>query len=68
MMYSERESSSVIDEILYWIDCYHVKDFAFYDDALLCRTREKLISLLKGIIKALLPVAFILPMVFMCAV
>ena len=60
-VFRERESKSVIDEIAYWIDSYHVKDFAFYDDALLCRTREKLISLLKGIIKSTINCSFHTP-------
>jgi radical SAM superfamily enzyme YgiQ (UPF0313 family) len=51
-VFREREATSVIDEITHWIDDYHVKDFAFYDDALLCRSEKKLISLLKGIIKS----------------
>jgi radical SAM superfamily enzyme YgiQ (UPF0313 family) len=49
--FRERGPSSVIDEIAYWMDSYHVKDFAFYDDALLCRTEDNLIPLLKGINK-----------------
>jgi radical SAM superfamily enzyme YgiQ (UPF0313 family) len=51
-VFRQREPTTVIDEITYWMDSYSVKDFAFYDDALLCRTREKLIPLLKGIIKS----------------
>ena len=48
--FRQREPAGVVDEILHWCDSYHVNDFAFYDDALLCRPRETLIQLLKGII------------------
>lgn len=49
--FRQREPARVLEEILYWVDCYKVNDFAFYDDALLCNTREHLIPLLKGIIR-----------------
>jgi len=51
-VFRQRKPTHVIDEIAYWINSYHVKDFAFYDDALICKSERKLIPILKGIIKS----------------
>ena len=48
--FRQRDISKVIDEIEYWMDLYPVKDFAFYDDALLYNADERMIPLLTGII------------------
>lgn len=49
--FRQRGVSEILDEILYWIDRYPVKDFVFYEDALLYKTDERFIPLFKGIIK-----------------
>ena len=49
--FRQRDISRVIDELAYWMDNYPVKDFAFYDDALLYKADERFIPLLKEIIK-----------------
>ena len=48
--FREREPQRVIEEIEYWMGRYHVKEFAFYDDALLFKPNERILPLLKGII------------------
>jgi len=45
-----RNPQRVADEIGYWLERYHVKDFAFYDDALLYRPADRIIPLLREII------------------
>jgi len=49
--FRQRDISKLIDEIAYWMDNYPVKDFAFYDDALLYKADERFVPLLKEIIK-----------------
>ncbi len=41
----------VVNEIEYWYREYGIKNFAFYDDALLFKTNEHIVPILKGIIK-----------------
>jgi radical SAM superfamily enzyme YgiQ (UPF0313 family) len=45
-----RNPHRVAEELGYWIDRYSVKDFAFYDDALLYKPEDRIIPLLRGII------------------
>ncbi|MCD6156645.1 MAG: radical SAM protein, partial [Candidatus Atribacteria bacterium] len=56
-----RNPTLVIEEIKTLYYSFGVKDFAFYDDALLFRARESFLQLLKGIIKLDLPLRFHLP-------
>ena len=49
--FSQRDPSKVLDEIAYWLDRYRVRNIAFYDDALLYRSEERLVPLLRGIQK-----------------
>jgi radical SAM superfamily enzyme YgiQ (UPF0313 family) len=46
-----RDPSKVLDEISYWVDRYKCKNIAFYDDALLYRADDRIIPLLRGILK-----------------
>jgi radical SAM superfamily enzyme YgiQ (UPF0313 family) len=49
--FSQRDPSKVLDEIAYWLDRYRFRNIAFYDDALLYRSDERLVPLLRGIQK-----------------
>jgi len=49
--YRQRDFSKVIDEIVYWMDSYPIREFAFYDDALLYKAGKRFIPLLKDIVK-----------------
>lgn len=49
--FRQRDFTKVIDEISYWMDRYAVKNFAFYDDALLHKAGERFIPMFKEIIK-----------------
>jgi radical SAM superfamily enzyme YgiQ (UPF0313 family) len=56
-----RNPESVIQEIKYWHEKYKVKDFAFYDDALLVNAGKYAVPMLEGIINANLKVRFHTP-------
>lgn len=56
-----RSPDSVIKEIIYWHDKYSVRDFVFYDDALLVDAEKHAIPIFEGIIKADLNVRFHTP-------
>ena len=56
-----RNPESVVQEIKYWHEKYKVKDFAFYDDALLVNAGKYAVPMLEGIIKAGLKVRFHTP-------
>ncbi len=46
---SRRLAKDVLEEILYWNREFGVRDFAFYDDALLARPDDRLMRLLRGL-------------------
>ncbi len=48
--FRKRDPHKVMEEIGYWIERYQVKEFAFYDDALLYKPEESIVPLLRGII------------------
>jgi radical SAM superfamily enzyme YgiQ (UPF0313 family) len=56
-----RSPASVVEEIRYWHGKYHVRDFAFYDDALLMDADRHALPMLEGIVAADLPVRFHTP-------
>jgi radical SAM superfamily enzyme YgiQ (UPF0313 family) len=56
-----RTPPSVVEEIRYWHERYHVIDFAFYDDALLVGAAQHALPLLEGIVQADLPLRFHTP-------
>ncbi|MCK5009854.1 MAG: radical SAM protein, partial [Deltaproteobacteria bacterium] len=49
--FRQRGVSNILDEILYWTGSYPVKEFVFYDDALLYKAGERFVPLFKEIIK-----------------
>jgi radical SAM superfamily enzyme YgiQ (UPF0313 family) len=56
-----RNPYHVLEEILYWHRDYGIRDFAFYDDALLFRAKNHAAILLEEIMKRHLPVRFHTP-------
>jgi radical SAM superfamily enzyme YgiQ (UPF0313 family) len=56
-----RNPGSIVEEIRYWHEKYRVKDFAFYDDALLVDAENHAIPMLQEIIKAGFKVRFHTP-------
>ncbi len=56
-----RSPASVIEEIKYWHGKYKIKDFVFYDDALLVEAERHVIPMLRGIIETGLTLRFHTP-------
>ena len=56
-----RSPGGVVGEIRYWHDTYGVREFAFYDDALLVDANSHAIPILEGIIAAGMKVRFHTP-------
>lgn len=56
-----RSPESIVEEVSYWHEKYNVKDFVFYDDALLVDADNHAAPMLEGIIKAGLQVRFHTP-------
>ncbi|MFC1877607.1 B12-binding domain-containing radical SAM protein [Thermodesulfobacteriota bacterium] len=56
-----RSPEAVVEEIRYWHRAHSVKDFAFYDDALLVNAENHIIPILEGIVAAGLHVRFHTP-------
>jgi radical SAM superfamily enzyme YgiQ (UPF0313 family) len=56
-----RDSESVVEEIKHWHEKYNVKDFVFYDDALLVDAEKHAVPMLQGIINAGIKVRFHTP-------
>ena len=56
-----RSPASVVDEIVHWHKRYGVRDFAFYDDALLVDAQGHIIPLLEEIIAAGIDIRFHTP-------
>ena len=56
-----RNPESVVQEITYWHKKYNIKDFVFYDDALLVDAEKHAAPMLEGIINADLNVRFHTP-------
>lgn len=59
--FHRRNPIKVVDEIQFWVQKYQVKNFAFYDDALLWKPEEHLIPLLQEIIRRGIKVNFHCP-------
>jgi len=49
--FKRRSPEYVLEEILYWQERYAVKDFAFYDDALLMDADHHILPILEGIVR-----------------
>lgn len=56
-----RDPEQVAEEIEYWHRKFHVRDFAFYDDALLMDAETHALPLLNAIVRRNLPVTFHTP-------
>lgn len=56
-----RSPASVVDEILYWHVDHWVRDFVFYDDALLLDADRHIVPLLEGVVDARVDVRFHTP-------
>ncbi len=56
-----RNPGSVVEEIRYWYEKYDVKDFAFYDDALLLDAENHAVPMLEGIIRGNITASFHTP-------
>ncbi len=56
-----RSPSAVVEEIVHWHRSYGVRDFAFYDDALLIDADAHIVPLLEGIVAAGIDVRFHTP-------
>ncbi|UCC40454.1 MAG: B12-binding domain-containing radical SAM protein [Candidatus Aminicenantes bacterium] len=59
--FEQRSPSSVIDEIEYHYRQHKVRNFAFYDDALLLNRDRQISSILNGVIQKKLPLHFHTP-------
>jgi len=59
--FNRRSPAHVIEEIVYWHEKYSVKDFAFYDDALLIDGDHHIIPILEGVIRRGISVRFHTP-------
>jgi len=58
---SRREPGEILDEILYWHKDFGVRDFAFYDDALLARSDVHIAPMLEDLIRRKLDLRFHTP-------
>ncbi len=56
--FSSRDPGKVVEEIVFWDRRHGVKDFAFYDDALLFNPEEGIVPILKGVIASGVEVNF----------
>jgi len=49
--HTQKDADDVLKEILYWHQKFGIKDFAFYDDALLLSSNSNISTLLEGLVK-----------------
>ncbi len=59
--FSQRSPESVFREILFWHKIYNVKEFAFYDDALLIKAKEHIVPILEMVIAQKIKINFHTP-------
>jgi radical SAM superfamily enzyme YgiQ (UPF0313 family) len=59
--FRRRSPAHVVDEIIYWHEKYSVKDFAFYDDALLIDGDRHIMPILEGVVRQGISVRFHTP-------
>ncbi|MFH1481813.1 MAG: radical SAM protein [Pseudomonadota bacterium] len=59
--FMRRDPMEVLDEILHWQRRYGIKDFAFYDDALLIEPYDHIMVLLEEVVKRKLDIRFHTP-------
>jgi radical SAM superfamily enzyme YgiQ (UPF0313 family) len=56
-----RSPAAVVDEIRFWHNTYHIRDFAIYDDAFLVDSPNHSVPIMKQIISENLPIFFHTP-------
>ena len=59
--FQERSSDAVVSEIFFWHEHYNIKDFVFYDDALLVNADQRAIPIMEQILRAGLKLRFHTP-------
>ncbi len=59
--FSQKDPEEILEEILYWHRKWGVRDFAFYDDALLVSSHTHMVVLLEKIARFDLPIRFHTP-------
>ncbi|MFW6147825.1 MAG: B12-binding domain-containing radical SAM protein [Thermodesulfobacteriota bacterium] len=59
--YVKRDPHGLTEEVLYWLEKYGVKDFAFYDDALLVDAENHICIFLEEVVRRNLDVRFHCP-------
>ena len=59
--FKRRSPEHVVAEIVYWHEKHEVRDFAFYDDALLVDADNHIVPILEGILRQGIPVRFHTP-------
>ena len=60
-VFQQRDPEDVLEEILYWHRVFRVRDFAFYDDALLVDPDRHIMPLLEALVRLDLKVRFHTP-------
>jgi radical SAM superfamily enzyme YgiQ (UPF0313 family) len=58
MPFTQRNPQKVVEEIIYQYKKFHIRDWAFYDDALFINSEEHIKIILNEIIKSNLPLRF----------
>jgi len=59
--FESRASEEIVVELAHWVEKFGVKDFAFYDDALLIHAADHIVPILRGVIDRKLPCRFHAP-------
>jgi len=59
--FTQRNPHDVVEEITHWVEKFHVRDIAFYDDALLVNASSHFIPIIVGIIEKRIRCRFHLP-------
>jgi radical SAM superfamily enzyme YgiQ (UPF0313 family) len=59
--FESRAPEEVVGELVHWVEKFGVKDFAFYDDALLIQPADHIVPILRGAIDRKLPCRFHVP-------
>lgn len=58
MRFTQRDPMAVVEEIVYHYQKFHLRDFAFYDDALFIRKEKHIQVILEELIRRNLPIRF----------
>jgi len=59
--FQERSADTVVSEIIFWHQKYNIKDFVFYDDALLVNADQRAVPIMEKILNARLKLRFHTP-------